>query len=168
MLIVDLARLAREGRLRLDGEVAPDDALWHGLDFGFAAPVRVSMEAQPAGRDVLVRGRIEGEIRRECRRCLEPLTVRLDEEVSLYFRSDVTEADAVEDEVYALPERGDLDLAPAVREQVVLAVPQFVLCREACRGLCPTCGSNHNEGDCGCEVVEIDDRWAALRRINFE
>lgn len=168
MLIVDLGRLSREGRLRLEQDVAPDHALWAGLDFRFSGPVRVRMEAQMVGHDVLVRGRVEGEILRECRRCLEPLKIRLDEEVSMYFRADIAEADAEDEEVYALPERGDLDLAPAIREQVVLAVPQFALCREECRGLCPTCGIDLNQAECDCEVAEVDDRWAALRRINFE
>ena len=54
MLIVDLGRLAREGRLRLERDVAPDDALWQGLDFRFAEPVRIHMEAQLVGHDVLV------------------------------------------------------------------------------------------------------------------
>ena len=168
MLIVDLGRLAREGRLRLERDVAPDDALWQGLDFRFAEPVRVHMEAQLVGHDVLVRGRVQGELQRECRRCLEPLTVPLDEDVAMYFRSGISEPEAVDEEVYALPDRGDLDIGAAVREQVALAVPQYAVCREDCRGLCPTCGANRNETDCGCEVEEVDDRWAALRRINFE
>jgi uncharacterized protein len=168
MLTVDLGRLAREGRLRLEQDISPDDPLWNGLDVRFAGPVRVQVEAQRAVHDVLVRTRIDGAVQLECRRCLEPLTVKLAEDVSMYFRSGVPEDEAEAEEVYALPERGDLDLAPAVREQVALAVPRFTLCREDCRGLCPTCGTNLNQGECGCVVVEVDDRWAALRRINFE
>jgi uncharacterized protein len=142
--------------------------MWNGLTFTLAGPTHVDLEAQSVIRDVLVQGRITGEIRHECRRCLEPLTVRLAEDVSMFFRDGVAPTEAEAEEVYALPERGDLDLAPAVREQVALAVPLFALCREDCRGLCPTCGKNLNEGDCGCVVEEVDDRWAALRRINFE
>lgn len=168
MLIVDLGRLAREGRVRLDREIAPDDPMWGGLGFRLDGPVRVELEAQQVIRDVLVQGSVRGAIRHECRRCLEPLTVPLAEDVSMFFQDGVPETDAEAEEVYPLPEKGNLDLAIAVREQVALAAPQFALCREDCRGLCATCGRNLNEGDCGCEVVEVDDRWAALRRINFE
>ena len=44
----------------------------------------------------------------------------------------------------------ELDLRPSVREQWLLAVPSFVLCREDCKGLCPHCGADLNLGPCGC------------------
>lgn len=168
MLIVDLGRLGRERRLRLEKVIGPEDPLWNGLDFRFAGPLRVELEAQTVEHDVLVRGRVVGELEYECRRCLEPVTRRLDEDISMFYRSGVAEEDAEAEEVYALPERGDLDLGPALREQVALAVPGYALCREDCRGLCPQCGTNRNQSDCDCEVEHGDDRWAALRRINFE
>lgn len=168
MLIVDLGRLAREGRLRVRQDIAPDDPIWSGLEFRFSGPVQVDLEAQPAVKDVIVHGRVKGEVAHECRRCLEPVPVAIDENVSMFFQDGVPEEQAEAEEVYALPERGDLDLTQAVREQVALAVPQYALCREDCRGLCPQCGRNLNEGDCDCAVEEVDDRWAALRRINFE
>ena len=168
MLIVDLGRLAREGRVRVREDVAPDDAIWSGLEFRFAAPVSIDLEAQTAAKDVLVHGTVKGEVAHECRRCLAPVPVRIDEQVSMFFQDGVREEEAEAGEVYALPERGDLDLTQAVREQVALAVPQYALCREECRGLCPQCGTNLNEHDCDCEVEEVDERWAALRRINFE
>ena len=168
MLIVDLGRLAREGRLRLEQDIEPDDPIWNGLEFRLSSPVHVRLEALPAGGDVLVQGRITGSVAHECRRCLEPLAVNIAEDVSMYYKSGVPELEAEAEEAYALPERGDLDLGPAVREHVALAVPRFALCREDCLGLCPTCGINRNTDDCECVTEEIDDRWAALRRINFE
>ena len=168
MLIVDLGRLAREGRVRIQQDLGPDDPLWSGLQFRFAEPVHVELEAQGVGHDVLVEGRVTGVVGHECRRCLEPVTVRVAENVSMYFQENASEEEVAAGEVYDLPDKLDLDVGPAVREQVALAVPQFALCREDCRGLCPKCGTNLNEGDCDCETEEVDDRWAALRRINFE
>ena len=168
MLIVDLGRLEREGRVRIRQDIDPDSVIWSGMDIRFAEPVHVDLEAQTAIRDVLVQGRVTGSVAHECRRCLEPLTVPVAEDISMFFQEDAPAADVEAGEVYALPERGDLDLTPAVREQLALAIPQYALCREDCRGLCPTCGRNLNEGDCDCVVEEVDDRWAALRRINFE
>ena len=168
MLIVDLGRLEREGRVRVRKDIGPDDPIWTDLEFRFAEPVQVDLEAQQVLRDVLVQGTVKGVVRQECRRCLEPVTVPVAENVSMFFQAGVREEQAEAEEVYALPERGDLDLSQAVREQVALAVPQFVECREDCRGLCPTCGTNLNDASCDCVVEETDDRWAALRRINFE
>ena len=168
MLIVDLGRLEREGRVRVRKDIEPDDPIWSDLEFRFSEPVRVDLEAQQVLRDVLVQGTVKTTVYHECRRCLEPVSVPIAEDVSMFFQAGVPEEQAEAEEVYALPERGDLDLSQAVREQVALAVPRFVLCREDCRGLCPTCGTNLNESSCDCVVEEIDDRWAALRRINFE
>lgn len=168
MLIVDLGRLEREGRVRIREDIGPDNPIWADLDFRFAGPVHVELEAQQVLRDVLVNGQVKGMVAHECRRCLEPVSTPVVEDLSMFFQAGVPEEQAEAEEVYALPERGDLDLAPAVREQVALAVPQFALCREDCRGLCPKCGRNLNEGDCDCVSEEVDDRWAALRRINFE
>ena len=60
-----------------------------------------------------------------------------------------------------------IDIDELVREQVILAIPVRVLCREDCRGLCPTCGADRNFKECGCESAETDPRWAALKNLRF-
>ncbi|MBQ5968619.1 MAG: DUF177 domain-containing protein [Clostridia bacterium] len=54
-----------------------------------------------------------------------------------------------------------LDLTALVREDVLLALPTKLLCRDDCRGLCPACGKNLNDGPCGCKK-EIDPRLEGL------
>jgi len=54
-------------------------------------------------------------------------------------------------------------LEDAVREQVLLSVPLKVVCREECKGLCPTCGKNRNAESCGCAPPLGDPRWSALK-----
>jgi hypothetical protein len=62
--------------------------------------------------------------------------------------------------------KGDeLDLSQLAREQILLNLPEQVLCREDCKGICPTCGKDLNEGDCKCGEDEIDPRWAALKDL---
>jgi uncharacterized protein len=46
-----------------------------------------------------------------------------------------------------------------------LNVPGYALCRDDCKGLCPTCGAELNLGDCGCVTTEADSRWAALHKL---
>jgi uncharacterized protein len=60
-----------------------------------------------------------------------------------------------------------IDLDPIVREQVALALPVSVLCREDCKGLCTVCGQDLNEKDCGCERKVVDVRLAKLRDIKL-
>jgi uncharacterized protein len=71
--------------------------------------------------------------------------------------------------VYPLPARGDeLDLREAVREQLLLRAPRFALCREECRGLCPTCGADRNQDDCGCVPEPAVSPWDALKNVTFD
>jgi uncharacterized protein len=73
--------------------------------------------------------------------------------------------DAEEDDVVHLPPGArELDLRPAVREEWLLSVPAYALCREDCKGLCPTCGIDRNTGTCDC-VPSTDARWAGLRDV---
>jgi len=60
-----------------------------------------------------------------------------------------------------------IDLAPAIREQVILAAPPSPLCSEDCKGLCPICGQDKNLRDCGCVEARIDPRWEALKAVQL-
>jgi uncharacterized protein len=62
----------------------------------------------------------------------------------------------------------ELNLAPAVREQILLSLPSAPLCSEDCKGLCPKCGKDLNDGDCGEGRTVMDPRWAALKGIQLE
>ncbi len=54
-----------------------------------------------------------------------------------------------------------VDLTRDIREAIILAFPGYPVCRPDCRGLCPQCGKNLNEGECACKP-ERDSRWSAL------
>jgi uncharacterized protein len=163
MLKVDLGQLARNKRRQIDASVPPGDALFHGVAFEMKGPLEVLLEVQQAGHDVVVRGSMTGEAGLACRRCLKAVAVPIREEVALLFREGVSEADAEDAEIYPLPAKGnELDLTNALREHLVLAVPEFAICRDECKGLCPSCGTNLNENTCSCEPEHVDHRWAAL------
>lgn len=169
MLKVDLNQLEKRRRVRIDEDVPPDDALWNGVDVRVKQPLHVNLEAQFAGHDVLVRGDVEGQFVLPCRRCLVDVAVNLQEDVAFLFRRGLSALDAEEQEIFPLPERGDeLDLRDALREHVMLSVPRFAVCDDACRGLCPHCGTNLNQTQCDCSPAEVDDRWAALRKLRTE
>ncbi|HSH45000.1 MAG TPA: DUF177 domain-containing protein, partial [Longimicrobiales bacterium] len=129
MLAVNLTRLHREGRVRVDAEVPPDAAFWEDLDVEPGGPLEVRLEAQQAGPDVVVRGELHGVFGMTCRRCLKPVEVEIDEEMAVLYRAGGTEEGEAGGDVLPLPERGDeLDLTGPVREQVLLAVPRYVYC----------------------------------------
>jgi uncharacterized protein len=169
MLKVDLGTLARQHRLRVDAEVPADDAAWAALPWRFDGGVRLELDVQQAGADVVVRGRVQGVAVLSCRRCLTPVRHEVDEDVTFVYKAGLAETEAEASEVYVLPARArELDLGPAVREHVVLAVPQFAICAEACRGFCARCGTNLNQASCDCLDEETDPRWAVLRQSRSE
>jgi uncharacterized protein len=53
-----------------------------------------------------------------------------------------------------------------MQEQLYLSLPMKPLCQDACKGLCPSCGTNLNRGACDCSNQWIDPRFAALREIH--
>ncbi len=57
-----------------------------------------------------------------------------------------------------------IDLGPAVREELILAVPGYSVCGEDCRGLCPQCGADRNTRPCECRPP-VDERWAVLEAL---
>lgn len=168
MLLVDLNRLRREGRARIDADIPADAALWAPTDLEPLSPLEVRLEAQQAGPDVVVRGRVMGRFGGECRRCLEPVSVEIDEELGRLYREGEDMAGEESEDVLALPSGSELDLTEPVRETVLLAVPKFVYCREECQGLCPQCGTDLNVSTCECAVEGEDQRWAPLRRLKAE
>ncbi len=113
----------------------------------------------------------------ECGRCLEQYVAPVDQELDLFYlprekeRPQEQEEEDVElsdrDVVVGYYDGDRLDLADVVREQVFLSLPLKRVCREACRGLCPTCGKNLNEGACGCPPQEPpeDPRLSPLRKL---
>ncbi len=116
---------------------------------------------------VLVQGDLAATVTLPCVRCLEPVTVPLDVPVEETFvpTLDVVTGQALrpeeQDEALWIDEHHILDMSEVLRQDVLVDMPVHVLCRPDCKGLCPTCGKNLNEGPCDCQA-EIDPRWARL------
>ena len=153
MLRVDIRSLESKA-ISVDGALTADDAVWQEGDPLPAGAIRVSGRLSSAGNGrALLGGRIEGTAQVECRRCLTDLVVPVAEDVHLLFAEEGD--DEVDDpDVYVYdPRARELDLRPAVREQWLLAMPAYAVCREDCKGLCPHCGADLNAEACRCAHV---------------
>ena len=163
MLQVDIRELAR-GPVDTVGELAANDPLFTGLDFVLAGPVHARGRLQAAGEGRFYwHGRVSAQVTEECRRCLAPVAVTVEADIGALFTRD---PDAQDDpDAYPLAHEATLiDVTPAVREELSLAVPRYVVCREDCRGLCPRCGHDLNAGSCGCAPA-ADPRWQPLAAL---
>jgi uncharacterized protein len=126
-------------------------------------PVELDLRMEAVVEGVLVSGTLTAPVSEECGRCLDPFVSTLTVEVQELFAypDSATDDTADADEVHRLV--GDLlDLEPVVRDAVVLALPLSPVCREECRGLCPTCGSRWDDLPADHIHETFDPRWAAL------
>jgi uncharacterized protein len=131
----------------------------------------ISGDIRRADRRVRVKGRVVARVQVECDRCLKSFELPVDSKFSLEY---VTQADYQAQQAVELTE-DDLDLAvfdgeaidvdELVNEEILLAVPDHILCRDDCKGICSACGADRNEVDCGCKSAEIDPRWAGLKEL---
>lgn len=121
-------------------------------------------------RGVVVMASLDLEpVSQECARCLSrfelPVHVEFDEEYVLDRDPQTGARIESEPDDFHIDERRHLDLSEAVRQYGESVLPIQPLCREDCRGLCPECGQNLNEGACGHSGASIDHRWSGLASL---
>ena len=162
MLSFDIRSLETKA-VHVDGSVQPYDPIWEEGDSRPTEPIRVTGRLSSAGEGrFYFTGRMTGAMELPCRLCLEEVDVGVDEEVH-FLLAEIGAEEADDPDVYLYdPNARMLDLRAAVRETWVLTAPAYVQCREDCKGLCATCGTNLNENTCNCAPTKTDSRWDAL------
>ena len=147
-LTIDVARLDRDGEA-VEGVL--DDAVLdlHDEYLRPFAGIRYRLSVQLAGRELLARGELEQDFEAVCSRCGADFdfTVTVPDFLASFETDEKTEI---------------VDLTDELRQSIILALPTYPVCRADCRGVCPTCGKNLNEGPCACVHEERDGRWGAL------
>ena len=133
----------------------------------FAGPVRVSGEIVNMGGYMRFEAEASIEYDAECARCLKPLhrsfSVTLERTVVTEGSLENTPEDEADD--YLEAAGGWIDPDRTIVEELMMEFPTRELCSEDCKGLCPKCGKDLNEGDCGCVKKEIDPRLAILQKL---
>ncbi len=168
-MVVDTAELGRGAgsTMRVEREVPAPDALGSEVyRVPESSPLSIDVTLTSVSEGVLADGDVAATAEGECARCLAPvedaLRVRVQE---LYaYEGSVTEETTDADEILRL--QGDLlDLEPAVRDALVLAMPVTPLCRPDCPGLCAECGVPWDELPDDHRHETVDPRWAALEKL---
>jgi uncharacterized protein len=172
-MYVDLTRL-EDGYLSRSFEIGRESPVVQGLDAEIEEPLAFDVEVRnPSGGTYVVSGRLRGAAVAPCRRCLTPTRVEIDVPFRLVYQEAGRGAkpgdDSGDDDVVWLEHgAGRIDLGPQVRDRLFLETERFPICREDCRGICPECGRNLNEGSCDCSFETVDTRWKALEGIELE
>lgn len=163
---------------RFDVELKPGDLEFLDPKLRQAGPLKAAGKVElvtAAIGEIRVNGHISVQMEADCDRCLEPARFPIDTDFELYYRP-VIESTQPSQEV-AIDESeaemgfydGDgIELNDVLREDVLLELPMQRVCTPACKGICPVCGQNRNQKDCGCHAEAADDRWASLKELRAE
>ena len=128
---------------------------------------RLSLRASKSGNDVVLHGQLTADLELPCARCLQPVTVHVDQPFSVLAvpakalkSPDVEEYEFGADEADVMPYDGEtVVLDDAVRDELVLELPMIPLCREDCPGMSPPSGNKEEERKA------LDPRLAPLLRL---
>jgi uncharacterized protein len=110
-----------------------------------------------------------------CDRCAEPVTLCLERDFRTVFvpadRGPTESGDLelrVDDLDIAFYDGAGIEVTDIFWEQVALALPAKVLCREDCRGVCPHCGEDSNRSECYCPGEAREGPFEVLKTLRKE
>jgi uncharacterized protein len=143
-------------------------------EFRFPPLVDVELVCYRSGSELFFRGSFRGSIDSSCSRCLKDFSLPVEHEFD-FVLIPAPSSSAGSTEELRREELGlsyysgdEINLAPLIREQVMLALPTRALCAEDCRGLCGGCGVDLNHEDCRCSRATEDPRMAFFRTLRID
>lgn len=133
---------------------------------GHPSSLDIDLEVSAApDRGFRVRGWLRGTSRSVCRRCLSDVKTAISCEIDVWFRPS-HQVTPGEEGVWPFdPRQSEIDVTDALREELWIATPTYVVCRDDCAGLCARCGVRLGEEACTCGPASPDPRWAELAKL---
>lgn len=150
------------------------------LAAALAEPIEAELRAHRMGQDLYLEGRLRSAFALECGRCLARYRAPLSEPFRLVLAPAGSRVPAEPDAAEELARDGmclgdeietgwyqghEIEFGGLFRELLALALPVQPVCREDCKGLCPHCGADRNQGPCGCEEPRSKQPFAALAAL---
>lgn len=153
-MIIRLEQLPEQG-MKFEGTEPPEIlSLEQSAEFHPFGPLSYDLYAQFVDHILIVRGKVSAQMKGCCARCTQ------------IFSTTVTDSGFLRD-YSGLGGTEEVDITDDLREAIVLNLPHFPLCNDACRGLCSQCGKDLNDGPCGCSAREAGGAWDALDNLNL-
>ncbi len=165
-MVIDIDRLPKDG-LTLNRifefpslDLVEEEAV-------FNEPVKAEVTIRRVGEEVWIKGRVTTRLSFVCCRCLAPFEFPVDSRFDLvYLPEDVhgLKEELDDEDMDTLFFQGhELDLREVILEQLNLTFPPKPLCSPACEGICAVCGKVRKDGECGCQVKDLDPRLDQLK-----
>jgi uncharacterized protein len=168
---LELEFIEKPGHFPVLAEMAQND------EIAFSQPILNRISVHQITGSIEVRGSVETSVRLSCSRCLEGFEMPLKRFYRLYFTPtspedpEFPDGDGIELDAETINrvfyEGDEIDLTESIQEQVVMTLPPYPICDEACKGLCPQCGANQNTTGCDCRREEKPNPFAVLKKLNL-
>jgi uncharacterized protein len=144
------------------------------LEDGVATDIRGRVKFILTNYGIIADARAHARLHLTCARCLEPLTttteIAFEEEYqpSIDIGTGLPSKLPRTDTSFEISQSHTIDLGEAIRQNLVLTVDLIPICRQDCKGLCPTCGTNLNIQTCACPPAEQPSPFAVLAGLLAE
>ncbi|HKI79320.1 MAG TPA: DUF177 domain-containing protein [Ignavibacteriaceae bacterium] len=161
-MIIKIANLS-EG----NHEIRFDESIENlGVEEPFHGNCKVDVELSKANNQIILKADLSLNANFECDRCGIEFGSPVNSKYQMVYLFG-NRPDGAEDAnlTYLFPDADKIDISNDVRDYALLAIPMKKLCKEDCKGLCPKCGKNLNEGNCNCSNDETDPRWKPLMEL---
>ena len=170
-LELDISKIRSVKGSREEFHREADEMDFWDADWQLAKQLAVDTVISHEGKFLNMKGHVQTAVKGNCSRCLKQVTVPVEcdfaeqllyaKDVSLFSHLAVGEVE----EKYFIYDNDTLDITDIVRESILAELPLKILCVEDCQGLCPKCGKNLNNGQCDCDLHEVDPRLAILATL---
>ncbi|NLX61278.1 MAG: DUF177 domain-containing protein [Tissierellia bacterium] len=154
--------------LVLRGDIKKDGIDIYGRKIKFVEPIQYDGEIYKVDGDYFIHLNIAYKYKENCGRCLESFIKegRIILSGKLEEKNDKNMEEGEGEVIYYSED--ELDLQEEILTTIVLALPMKPLCKEACKGICPQCGTNLNIEECNCVIEDIDPRLAVLKDLRLK
>ena len=163
-MIIDVSSILKEfgGKISFDNEAEIPDLSFGGSEYRFGGPLSVKGGVSNTGGALALKADVSGMVTTQCARCMRDIDVPIEFAISETLMRDDDEETVSDDEDVIIFGGNTVELDEIIENNFIMNLSPRYLCSEDCKGLCPRCGKDLNDGDCGCVDDEIDPRWAAL------
>lgn len=132
----------------------------------FKAPVHAVFDLTRVRSGILLSGTLETEVELTCVKCLKRFTAEIKAELNeVYSMPGYEEIFEGYDEVFTIENGQEIDIEPAMFENIVVNISSHPVCSELCQGICPDCGADLNTESCNCNKNNIDPRLMILKKL---
>ncbi|MBS4539756.1 DUF177 domain-containing protein [Clostridium sp. D2Q-11] len=163
---IDLSNLINgsDFQIDLDDTIEINEIKTEENDIKLTKPTVIKGGIYNTDDGIYLQAKVYFEFQSNCARCLKDTSVKEQSTLDYKIKFEDDEEEASEEELIVVSGY-TLDLTEPIISSILLSLPMKTICDENCKGICPNCGRDLNEGQCNCEDKNIDPRLAKLKEL---